>query len=267
MKYQCLLFDADNTLFDFDKAEEYALKNVLEHFEIFFDDLLVLKFYREISSEIWQELEKSEITIDELKVERFRRLFQKLGISEHSAGKISELYLEYLSQGVFLMPHALDVVSGFSKRTNLAIITNGISQVQHARFADSPLVRYFDKMVVSGDVGMTKPDPRIFDYTLNLLGITDKSTVLMVGDSLTSDIAGGISCGIDTCWFNPADLPNNSGPAPSYEISDLRELQEIAEVEKVSVWTVFSLYDRMISINVKAILSPAQSMKKDVYKR
>lgn len=109
----------------------------------------------------------------------------------------------------------------------LAIITNGIKDVQLSRIQGSPLCNTFEQIIISEEAGSQKPEPGIFDYAFAKLGITDKSKVLIVGDSLTSDIQGGKNYGIDTCWFNPLEKANEAGIKPTYEIRDLSELLRI----------------------------------------
>lgn len=166
MKYEVILFDADDTLFDYSLAEAHALKSVfLEH----------------------------QIELMQSHVEQYRLVNQQLLSCGH--------------------------------RT--AIITNGIKQTQHSRIGRSSLANSFEHIIVSEETGYSKPHTGIFDYAFNKLNITDKSKVLMVGDSLTSDIQGGINYGIDTCWFNPKNKTNVSAINPIYEIQRLVDLLRI----------------------------------------
>ncbi|MBA1335589.1 MAG: Pyrimidine 5'-nucleotidase YjjG [Firmicutes bacterium] len=226
MSYKLILFDADGTLFDYDRAESLALQNIFSYNGIEYDEKYHLDLYRKINSQIWEEFEKNLITAEELKGERFRRMFDVLGI-EREFGQFSQGYLDYLSEGAFLIDGAEEIVSKLAGRYNMAIITNGIKSVQLQRFKKSALIKYINNIIISEEVGYPKPHRQIFDYAFAALSHADKKTALIVGDSLSSDIMGGYMYGIDTCWFNPSKIENDSGVQPTYEISQLNQLEKI----------------------------------------
>lgn len=226
MSYELILFDADGTLFDYDRAETSALQNVFSYNGIEYDEKFHLDLYRKINGQIWEEFEKNLITAEVLKGERFRRMFDILGI-EMEFGRFSEGYLDYLSEGAFLIEGAEEIVSKLTGRYSIAIITNGIKSVQLRRFKKSALLKYIDNIIISEEVGYPKPHRQIFDYAFTALSHADKKTALIVGDSLSSDIMGGHMYGIDTCWFNPLKKENDSGVQPTHEISELIQLKEI----------------------------------------
>jgi YjjG family noncanonical pyrimidine nucleotidase len=224
--YNLILLDADGTLFDYDKAEESALKKSLEY--IVFDGDLddIHKRYRIINASLWKELELGTISKDKLRFERFNRLFEEFGIV-FSVDDFSSYYLKRLGEGIYLLDGAEEMCKELSENHRLVILTNGIKEVQLSRLNDSSIKRYIDNMVISDEVGVSKPNPYIFEHTLNLLNHNNKSDVLMVGDSLTSDIKGGLNFGIDTCWYNPKNLVNNSGIDPKYSITSLKDIHKI----------------------------------------
>lgn len=115
------------------------------------------------------------------------------------------------------------------KDYRLAIVTNGLKDVQNNRIRKSTIAKYFEDIVISEEVELSKPDPKIFELSLNNIKHTDKNKVLIVGDSLTSDIQGGINFGVDTCWFNPNKVSNETGIKPTYEISNLMKLKDILD--------------------------------------
>ncbi|MCB8966244.1 MAG: noncanonical pyrimidine nucleotidase, YjjG family [Ardenticatenaceae bacterium] len=223
MTYQWLLFDADNTLFDYDKAEASALTNSFADFRLDFDETHAAQ-YRVINAQIWHEYEQGHISQQALRTERFRRLFAAVGLTADSAA-FSERYLEHLGRGVFLIDGAETLLQQLYGRFHIAIITNGIAAVQRSRMAHSPLHAFVEAFVISEEVGVAKPDPAIFDVAFAQMGQPTKAEVLIIGDSLSSDMQGGLNYGIDTCWYNPQRQP---GRLPvTYEIHQLADLPHI----------------------------------------
>ncbi|WP_379132213.1 YjjG family noncanonical pyrimidine nucleotidase [Paenibacillus sp. sgz500958] len=225
MKYELILFDADDTLFDYEMAERHALHSAFEQFGYPAGAAEHTVVYKEINKALWRELELGLISSMALRVERFRRLFATQGL-ELEPEVFSEAYLKYLGEGSFLIPGAVELC-GELDGLRLAIITNGIREVQTSRIQGSLLCNTFEQVIISEEAGCQKPEKGIFDYAFNKLGLTDKDKVLIVGDSLTSDIQGGINYGIDTCWYNPRGAVNASNLQPTYEIRDLSELLAI----------------------------------------
>lgn len=226
MKYEIILFDADDTLFDFKKTEREAFKNTMLEFDIEYDENYHLKIYQEINTAIWKEFEEGLITQKKLKVERFKRLSDRLN-AEFDENKFAKAYIKHLSNGSFLFEESAELIESLHKDYTLAIITNGLTDVQNKRIGQSIIAKYFENIIISEEVNVSKPDPKIFEYTLNSIGHTDKNKVLIVGDSLTSDIQGGINFGIDTCWYNSNEIDNKSEVTPTYNISSLMELMDI----------------------------------------
>lgn len=222
MKYEVILFDVDDTLFDFGMTEKEALQKTFQAYGISTPLADYLPTYKEISSVLWRELEQGITTLPELGEQRFKRLFQALGLTIDGAA-FNRDYLVNLGKEVHLTKGAVELCSHLSDY-RLVIITNGFDAVQKSRIGGSPLCNSFECLVTSEEAGFQKPDKGIFDYVFSQLGMTDKSKVLIVGDSLTSDIQGGINYGIDTCWFNPHRKQNRLGIKPTYEIHDLMEL-------------------------------------------
>lgn len=226
MKYEIILFDADDTLFDFKKSEREAFRNAILEFNIDYDENYHLKIYQEINTAIWKEFEDGLITQQKLKVERFKRLSDRLKI-KFDENKFANAYMFHLANASFLYDDSLELIKSLHNNYKLAIITNGLKYVQENRIKKSIIAKYFEDIVVSEEVNVSKPDPKIFEHALNNINNTDKIKVLMVGDSLTSDIQGGINCGIDTCWYNPNRKENKTEIKPTYEISNLMEIKDI----------------------------------------
>lgn len=223
MKYQFIIFDADETLFDFRKSEQVALQQAMEDFHAAYQEELHLPIYQEINAAIWKELEAGAITQKELKIERFHRFFKKMGW-ELDQDSFAKQYMHHLAHASFLYDGVQAFIEALHHQARLAIVTNGLTAVQSIRVKQSEIAHCFESIVISEEAGVSKPDPRIFELAA---GGIDKSSILMVGDSLSSDIAGGIRYGIDTCWYNPNQLVNHTDIHPTYEIQSLTELQHL----------------------------------------
>ena len=223
--YEIIIFDVDDTLFDFTKSEQAAFYKVFDQYKLV-DNLDLYKMkYKEISKRLWRDLENGKMNVAELGSERFRRLFVEHELNL-DASLFNQEYLKFLGEQSHLVQGAENVIQGLSHK-RLAIITNGFTEVQTARINNSPLKNAFELIIISESTGFQKPQTGIFDYAFHKLQITDKAGVLMVGDSLTSDIQGGINSGIDTCWFNPTYKENHTSVKPTYEIDKLENLLEI----------------------------------------
>lgn len=227
MTYTHLLFDLDGTLFDFDAGETYAFHKVCDRFHVpFCEDTLQL--YQKINLSYWKAYERSEITTTDLAVARFRDFLLSVGIQDADPALMSRLYQDHLGEDCTPIPDALRVCRVLHDRGySLSIITNGRSRTQHSRLSRSELTPLISGLFISEELGCQKPKKEFFDAVFSKLNIC-ADQALVIGDSLTSDIKGGISYGIDTCWFNPAKSKNTLSPQkPTYEISRLDELLSI----------------------------------------
>ena len=222
-KYYCILFDADNTLLDFDAAESKALADTLRAYGIE-PDAETVQTYRAINEELWHQLEKGQIRREKLMAERFTR-FLKAVNAAGSGVEMNRFYLEQLSTHPDLAaPNVLDVLRELSEVATLAVVTNGFEKVQTRRAAESGILDYVEEVFVSEKMDSEKPNRKIFDAALRALGVENREHVLMVGDSLSSDIQGGVNAGLDTCWYNPGHTENPGKVCPTYEIASLEEL-------------------------------------------
>jgi 2-haloacid dehalogenase len=227
MKYTWLLFDADGTLFDYDTAEKFALTSTFAAYALpYTDDILAV--YREINDRMWQAFELGQITQDALKTERFRRLLETVGVGVGlEPEEFSSRYLHNLGDCTFLIPHAENVLHKLHGKVHLALITNGLQKVQRSRLAQSTIGQYFEAVLISEELGVAKPHPGIYDAAFTAMGQPEKKEVLMVGDSLSSDIRGARDYDIDTCWYNPHAKPHGPADKFDYEIQDLRQIVDI----------------------------------------
>ena len=230
-KYYCILFDADNTLLNFDAAESKALAETLVNYGIE-PDAETVQTYREINEGLWHQLEKGQIRREKLMSERFTRFLKAIDAAGDGV-EMNRFYLEQLSTHPDLMnAEVLDVLRELSEVATLAIVTNGFYHVQSRRVAESGILNYMEDVFVSEKLDSEKPNRKIFDAALRALGVENREHVLMVGDSLSSDIQGGINAGLDTCWFNPRHAENPGKVVPTYEIASLEELYPLVMEEE-----------------------------------
>ena len=221
--FHVILFDADGTLFDFRRAERHALNEAMASFDLAYDEAVHPAAYATINRALWQQLEQGGITADHLKIERFRRFCAALDVVVDPEAFSGE-YLRRLAQGTFLIDGAEALLAALRTRVRLGIVTNGLAEVQRPRLARSAVGSLFETIVVSEELGVAKPDARIFQHALRQLRHDDMATVLMVGDCLEADIQGGCNAGLRTCWFNPSGVANGSDIRPTFEIARLSEL-------------------------------------------
>ncbi len=232
--YYCLLFDVDGTLLNFEASEAGALHETLAHFSLPDTDETVAS-YHAINNSLWAALEQGKLRQDKLVVQRFEKLLGTLG--ERGKGvnpvKMNEYYLAQLSKRADIFDGVVETLNELAEVATLAVVSNGVEKVQMGRLERSGLERFFDGVFISGRVGAPKPSRRIFDTALNTLGIENRKKVLMVGDSLKADIAGGAGAGLDTCWCNFHDLPLPEGaPKPTHIIHSIDELLPIVMEEE-----------------------------------
>lgn len=222
MKYNVILLDADNTLFDFDQAEVYALEKTCEAVNQPYNEE-IKQIYEKNNRVLWGALEAGKIDMATLKIERFKGFIEDLKL-DCEPKFMSDLYMKHLGEGTFEIEGAYEMCQELSKKYQLVIVTNGITTVQESRLKGSRLKPFIKGMITSEAVACSKPNPKIFDYALELINHKSKSDVLMVGDSLTSDMQGGINAEIDTCFYNPKGITHDL--KVTYEIKHLNELVE-----------------------------------------
>ena len=201
MKYRFILLDADNTLLDFDACEKKAFMCTMESMGIMPDDQ-VYEGYSAINLACWKQLEKGEITREELQILRYVRFANAFSLSIDPA-TTNERYISYLSKIGILIPGALEFVKTLARTAELYIITNGLARVQNGRFKDNPLCPYIRRIFISEEVGAGKPDKEFFDRVAKQIPDFDPKSAIVIGDSLTSDIKGANNAGLPCIWYNP----------------------------------------------------------------
>jgi 2-haloacid dehalogenase len=222
--YRWLLFDADGTLFDYDRAERAALEQALGQIGVSFAPGQ-LTAYRRINQALWQAVERGEITPGMVKVRRFERLLEAIQV-ESSPSALSADYLERLANCSELLEDAETVLGALRRKYRIAILTNGLKEVQRGRLARSAIRSYVSEIIISEEVGAAKPAKAFFDSALARLGHPPKREVLMIGDGWASDIQGAVQYGIDACWYNPGRKPRPAKCEIIREITSLRELND-----------------------------------------
>ncbi len=205
MRYDLLLADADGTLFDFHAGEREALRQTLAVFQIPYDDA-VAALYSRVNLSHWKKLERGETTQERLRVERFRDFLfalDTLGLTARDASPqdMSLAFVEALSRQRVPMPGAADFLRRVSAVMPVYLVTNGIAQVQRGRFERSELRPYFADILISEELGHFKPDPFMLLEAMRRAGVSDPRRAVMLGDSVTADIAAAVNAGVDSILF------------------------------------------------------------------
>ena len=221
-----LLLDLDDTILDFHKAERIALSKTFRDFGLEpAED--VLDLYHNINKWHWEQLELGVMTRDQVLVNRFGALFEKVGMTVDPAA-CAKSYESNLGIGHYFLPGAEEAVKRLSERCRLFLVSNGTATVQHSRLTSAGLYPYFEQVFISQEIGYNKPEKAYFDRCFERIPGFAPEKALMVGDSLTSDIKGGINAGLKTVWVNPAHKPCGD-IRPDYEIEGLSDLEGLLE--------------------------------------
>ena len=224
-KYRTLLFDADQTLLDFHRSEHEAVTDCLEAFGVPVNNETIAK-YSEINTSYWKMLERGEIEKSKLYSARWATFAEFYGY-DIDAQAISDLYIDKLSERAYVLDGAEEMVEKLSKTCRIYIITNGNKKVQDGRMGKLSISRLFLDRFISEEIGFEKPSVEYFDIVKSKIPNFDPETTLVIGDSLTSDIQGGINAGLDTCWYNPQKKSAPEGMSITYIVSSFSEIEDI----------------------------------------
>lgn len=225
MQIKTILFDLDNTLFDFNKAERGALIKTLERLGIEPADAIV-KRYSEINLSQWKLLEQGRLTREGVKQRRYQLLFEELGV-DCDPQKANAIYEEQLAIGHYFVEGAPELLKALYGRYDLYLVTNGTAKVQYGRLQSSGIEKYFKNIFISEEIGYDKPSKAYFEKCFSQITDFCKEETIIVGDSLSSDIQGGKNAGIATVWFNPFMASNDTPILPDHEIHKLSEMEEL----------------------------------------
>ncbi len=228
MKKKAILFDLDETLFDFHRSEDYALRKTLSENGVSPTDEMIAH-YSEINKSRWKLLEKGEITREQVLYSRFEIFFSDLGLPCDPV-KVQSTYESTLSESYFYLDGAEELLTELSGKYRLFIVSNGTAKVQDGRIALSGIGKYFENIFISQRIGYNKPDARFFDRCFDIIGDLSREDCFIVGDSLTSDILGGKNAGITTVWCNLKNLVPDPEIVADYEITSLDMLPIVAEM-------------------------------------
>ena len=224
-----LFLDLDDTILDFKKAEYIAIGKTIAQFGVEPTDAIRHR-YHEINKWHWEQLEKGTMTRAEILVNRFAALFAELGV-EVDAPACAKVYEKHLSTGHWFLTGAEETVAALSKKYRLFLASNGTASVQKGRMTSANLYRFFETVFVSQEIGHNKPSRAYFDACFAAIPGFDPARAMIVGDSLSSDIRGGINAGIKTVWVNP-DHKDCGSTRPDYEIEALHQLPALLETLK-----------------------------------
>ena len=224
---KAVLLDSDDTLLDFTKAEHIALQKTLREVGIEPDEETV-SLYSEINKRHWEMLERGELTRAQVLVKRFDRFFEALGVVGDSAAT-QQLYNTNLGIGHYFIPGAVELLQSLYGKYKLYMVTNGNESVQVPRLKSADIGHFFEEIFISQRIGWDKPAIEFFDKCFAAMPPYDKDEMIIIGDSLTSDIKGGINAGIHTCWFNPCGKQGRGDIVPEYTVNRLDEIPSLLE--------------------------------------
>ena len=219
-----IFLDLDDTILDFHRSEAIALRKTLQTLNVEPTDDVVTR-YSEINRAHWQALERRELTREQVLTGRFHQLFEELGMNV-SPNVAQSLYEKNLSQSHFFMDGAPRLLMSLSGKYQLYIASNGTTIVQKSRIASAGIARYFREIFLSQELGADKPQKEFFERATSQIEGYDPNEAIILGDSLTSDILGGIQAGMHTCWFNPHHRERGN-ITPEFEIADLAEFDTV----------------------------------------
>ncbi|MCA1921308.1 pyrimidine 5'-nucleotidase [Buttiauxella noackiae] len=221
MNWDWILFDADETLFTFDAFGglqrmflDYSVTFTAEDFQD----------YQAVNKPLWTDYQNGTISALQLQHQRFEGWSERLSVP---AGDLNAAFLNAMAEICVPLPGAVSLLNAIKDKVKIGIITNGFTALQQIRLERTGLRDYFDLLVISEQVGVAKPDRKIFDYTFEQMGQPPRDRVLMVGDTAESDILGGMNAGIATCWLNAHGRSLQEGIMPTWEVTSLSELERL----------------------------------------
>lgn len=226
MAYNCLLLDLDDTLLSFKASEQESIEKVFKKYNIP-NTQENIDSYKKVNEELWIAFENGKIKKIVIEKTRFQKFGEVAGIAIKNPEMMNRDYVSYLSNSAIIIDGAIEFLEEIEEFTTLAIVTNGIETVQQNRLKISGIAAFADGIFTSEKLGVSKPNSQIFLLAMKSLGIETKEKVLVIGDRLNSDIKGGISAGLDTCWVNFGAETNNTTIKPKFEARDFTQLKAI----------------------------------------
>lgn len=224
--YNTILWDVDQTLLDFEKSQDYALRFSFKQLKLEINEEII-RLYASINDAYWKRLELGEVTKKELLTGRFDTLFQRLQITDITSADIAPIYQKALGSVYFFKDDSLELCKKLQGKVRQYAVTNGVASTQRNKLQLSGLINVMDGVFISEEIGYEKPDIRFFEACFRQIPDFEADKTVIVGDSLTSDIKGGNLAGVACCWYNQAHEPNDSGLRIDHEISNLWEVEDI----------------------------------------
>lgn len=229
MKYKCILFDLDHTLWDFETNSSTTLSELYEAHDLNKQGVTNLvdfkKVFSRINTDLWTRYDAGLINREEIRFHRFRNILGHFGIADEKLSMtLSDEYVLQSPKKSALMPNAIDSLEYLASRYPLTVITNGFDEIQGTKLASSGITQYFKSVVTSARAGHKKPAREIFDFALAENGYAHHEAI-MIGDNLLTDIGGARNANIDTVYYNPDRTAHNE--TVNFEIHDLKQLREI----------------------------------------
>ncbi len=221
MKYDWILFDADETLFSFDAFK--GLKTMFARLGVDFTEQDFSE-YQHINKPLWVRYQNGEISAAQLQQDRFLSWAERLSTT---ALELNRLFLEAMADICQVLPGVKELLDLIGSKAQLGIITNGFTQLQQIRLEKTGLSEYFQHVIISEEIGVAKPDRAIFDFALDKMGQPDRNKVLMVGDNVHSDVLGGLNAGVETCWINWNQDAKPEHIDPHFQVTDWFELKQL----------------------------------------
>ena len=225
-----LLWDMDETLLNFAAAEKAAMRALFQEFGFGECSDEMLERYSKINRSYWEKLERKELKKSEILVGRFRDFFETEGLDSTVAAEFNEKYQLGLGDTIVFRDDSYNIVKSFRGKIKQYVVSNGTVTAQNKKLHRSGLGELMDGIFLSEELGVEKPDLLFFEKVFEKIQMTDKSQIMIVGDSLTSDIQGGNNAGIITCWYNPERKSYRGDLRIDYEITDLHEIYGIISI-------------------------------------
>ena len=228
-RYQCVFFDLDHTLWDYESNCAETLQELYHRYELEHRGVSsfpeFLKTFFKVNNHLWDDYDRGHIHRDVLRFERFHRVLKEVGVDDYEMSlRLSHDYVSESPTGKNLMPQAIETLDYLVSTYPLYIITNGFDEIQSRKLASSGIQKYFKKIITSEQAGHKKPEREIFDYALKQDGFLSHQAI-MIGDNLLTDMAGARNAQLDHVFFNPNKIPHQE--SVTYEITSLPELRAI----------------------------------------
>ena len=220
-----VLIDLDNTIIDFNECARHSIMGIFEDLGFHYDDNVFETFITE-NVKIWKRLERGEIDKPYLRANRWNIILGKLGI-EYDGTIIEERFENGVAKGAYPVEYAYELLEYLYSKYDLYVVSNGFRFVQESRVKIGKFDKYFKELFLSEDIGIQKPDIRFFDYCYEKIGRPPKEDLILIGDSLSADIQGGINFNVETIWFNKNNEPQNDTIKPTYTVKHLKEIEKI----------------------------------------